>query len=141
MAQGQIVRSQANVFLEQLFWTASSGGKAYHYIGLSTTAPDENGGNVTEPSKAAGYSRKQLNMMGAASDGQIENLEIIFMGESLGDGWGTVTHFFISKTVSDSPIFHAPLNASVQIPGGYVPIFRAGALVVGLDKDSLDVAA
>lgn len=140
MAQGQIVRSQANEFLEALFHsTDSKGNPTYYYIGLSTTAPDVNGGNVTEPDSATGYARKQLSMMGAAVDGQIQNNEIIFMGESLGDGWGTIAYFFISKTQSSTPIFHAPLNAAVQVPAGYVPIFRTGALIVGLDKDTLDI--
>lgn len=140
MAQGQIVRSQANEFLDDLFRTVDSKGNVtYHYIGLSTTAPNVNGGNVTEPSSDAGYKRRELNMMSAAADGQIQNEEIIFMGESLGEGWGTLTHFIISKTISGTPVFHAPLNSAVQVPAGYVPIFREGALIVGLDKDALDI--
>lgn len=140
MASGQICRAQANTFLEELFRTKNSNGIiTNHYIGLSTTKPDVNGGNVTEPSYDAGYKRRELNVMSAASDGQIQNEEIIFMGESLGEGWGTITHFFISKTKTAPPHFHAPLNSAVQIPAGYCPIFREGALIVGLDKDVLDI--
>lgn len=140
MASGQICRAQANTFLESLFRTKNSNGTVTnHYIGLSTTAPDVNGGNITEPSADVGYERRELQEMGTASDGQIQNTAIIFMGESLGDGWGTITHFFISKTKTATPHFHAPLNAAVQVPGGYVPIFRKNALIVGIDKPELDI--
>lgn len=143
MAQGQIVRSQANTYLNQLFrTTASNGTVTYHYIGLVTEAPDVEGGNLHEPNEAAGYARRKLDAMGSASDGQIQNEEIIFMGESIGEGWGTISHFIVSKsaTIGSGIVFWAPLNESKEVPAGYVPIFRKGALVVGLDKDELDIA-
>lgn len=142
MAGGQICRAQANSFLDSLFYTMNSvGNKAYHYIGLGTTdtVPDVNGGNITEPSADAGYERRELKEMGTASDGQIQNESIIFMGESLGDGWGEIGYFFISKAKAATPVFWAPLNSAVKVPGGYVPIFRKNALIVGLDKPELDI--
>ena len=110
------------------------------YIGLATndTVPDVNGGNITEPSPSAGYARHKLTEMSVPDDGQIHNKEIIFMGESL-DSWGTITHLIVSKTETGNVIFHAPLNTAVAVPAGYVPIFRKGALIVGIDKDTLDI--
>ena len=132
MANGQICRAQANSFLSTIFSNS--------YLGLSTTAPDVNGGNVSEPPKSAGYSRHKLTTeeMEAPKDGQIYNKQAIFMGESI-ESWGTITHLIVSKTLDGAVIFHAPLNAPVPVPDGHVPVFRKGALIVGIDKDSLDI--
>lgn len=141
MAQGQISRAQANKFLEQLFWTTSTGTtkeKTYHYIGLSTTDPGVNGTAFTEPDVSTGYKRRKLDMMNSPSNGQISNGDIIFFPESLGS-WGQITHFFITTTLTGSAaIFSAPLTEAKTIPAGYVPIFREGALVVGIDKSTLE---
>ena len=135
-----IVRSKANAILSGLFPNGSSGGT---YIGLSTTTPNENGGNFTEPTvgSTTGYKRAKVEVMGTPSDGQIQNTDIIFFPESLGDGWGTITHFgLFSAQTGGTPYFWGELTgSSVQIPAGYIPIFRADALIVGLDKDPLDV--
>lgn len=125
-----IVRSKANEILNNLF-------QKTYYIGLSTTAPTETGSNFTEPS-ASEYKRIQLTVMGTANNGQIQNNDIIFFPESL-TSWGTITHFGIFTTSSTStPIYWGELNGSVAIPVGYVPIFRANALKIGLDKQTLD---
>lgn len=132
MAKGQICRAQANSFLSTIFQNS--------YLGLSTTAPDENGGNVSEPPKSAGYERHQLTAleMEVPANGQIHNKLAIFMGESL-DSWGIITHLIVSKSKEGGTvIFHAPLNAPVAVPEGHVPVFRKGALIVGIDKDVLD---
>lgn len=122
-----IVRNKANSILNDLFQ------KTYQ-IGLSTTTPTATGGNVTEPSSASGYKRMPLSAMGTASDGQIQNNDIIFFPESLSD-WGTITHFVVYA--SGTPVFFGKLDSNVNVPTGYVPIFRAGALKVGLDKETL----
>ena len=125
-----IVRSKANSILNDIFQTK-------YYLGLSTTTPNVNGGNVTEPSSSSGYRRAQLTSMGSASDGQIQNNDIIYMGESLSN-WGTITHFCIfTSATGGTPIFYGQLTSSVSVPTGYVPIFRKDAIKVGLDKDTL----
>ena len=125
-----IVRNKANSILNDIF------SKNY-YIGLSTTTPTASGGNVTEPSSSSGYRRAQLSSMGTASDAQIQNTDIIYMGESLSD-WGTITHFCIFTSASGgTPIFYGQLTNAVTVPTGYVPIFRANAIKVGLDKETL----
>ena len=125
-----IVRSKANEILNNLF-------QKTYYIGLSTTTPTVNGGNVTEPSSASGYKRAQLSSMGTASDAQIQNTDIIYMGEAVED-WGTATHFCIFPSATGgTPIFYGELTTPVTIPSGYVPIFRKDAIKVGMDKDTL----
>lgn len=144
-----IVRSKANDLLEQLFHTTGT-NKTYYYIGLSTTTPNPDGSNFTEPSIPDGttddegntitvneYQRVSLDgPMGAASNAIIKNTAIIFFNEAEHYGWGTITHFgiFTSKT-GGTPIFYGELSSSVQIPKNYIPIFRAGKLQVGLDQD------
>lgn len=57
-----------------------------YYIGLSSTAPDAAGGNVTEPSGSGmGYTRVQLNSLSAPVDGVINNSSAINFPESTGD--------------------------------------------------------
>lgn len=127
-----IVTSKANSILNDLF-------QKDYYIGLSTTTPNSTGGNVSEPSSSMGYKRVQLSVMGTASNAQIQNTDIIFFPESTGD-WGTITHFFVSSSSTSTPHYWGALTpeGGVAVPSGYVPIFRAGALKIGLDKDALD---
>lgn len=64
------------------------------WIGLSTTAPNANGGNVSEPSSDVGYSRVKLDMLSEPSEGVVTNNKSIEFNESTAS-WGTVTHFVI----------------------------------------------
>lgn len=132
-----IVRSKANVILKSLFPNSTTEST---YIALSTTEPNENGGNVTEPASDTGYKRMKLTVMGEPKDGQIQNEDIIFFPESLGNGWGTITHFALYSTQSGgTPYYVGALNSAVQVPAGYIPIFRANAFIIGLDKEELDI--
>lgn len=132
-----ITRERANSILRTLFPNSSSEST---YIGLSTTEPNENGGNVTEPASDTGYKRMKLTVMGTPRDGQIQNDDIIFFPESLGSGWGTITHFCLYNSQTGGvPYYVGELNSPVQVPAGYIPIFRAKALIVGLDKETLDI--
>lgn len=144
MAQtkGQISRSKANEFLTQIFYSKGTGG-AYtvpNYIGLATGDPGVNCNVSAVEVTGEGYERRTLaDIMATPSDGQIHNKDIIFFPESLGS-WGEVKYFFIATSKTGATgIFSAPLTLSVQIPEGYVPIFRAKALIVGIDKDSLEI--
>lgn len=64
------------------------------WIGLSTTAPNNNGTNVTEPAASAGYSRVKLDMLSEPTVGVVTNKTGIDFNESTAS-WGTVTHFVI----------------------------------------------
>ncbi len=65
------------------------------YIGLSTTAPNREGKNVTEPPESAGYARMPLtSRMEYPSLGFSQNNEIIYFPEATAS-WGTCTHYVI----------------------------------------------
>lgn len=111
------------------------------YIGLSQTTPTENGGNFTEPSASSGYERSYLSSTDRdlSISAQISNKKIIFFNESIGAGYGTVTHFGLFKTASiTTPFFTGPLAAPLTIAEGYIPIFRAHKFVIALDKEVLE---
>lgn len=65
-----------------------------YYIGLSTSAPNINGTNVSEPSTDAGYARVQLTTLSEPSTGVVTNTQAINFNESTAS-WGTITHFVI----------------------------------------------
>ena len=67
---------------------------AKYYLGLSTTAPDLDGQNVTEPSTDAGYARVELTALSEPTDGLVTNQQAVNFEEST-NNWGTVTHFVI----------------------------------------------
>lgn len=111
-----------------------------NYIGLSSTAPNDAGGNFTEPGSDTGYARAKLNdMIGTPSNKQVNNTAIIFFNLSRGEGYGTVTHFGVFTAASGgTPVFTGPLTSAINIAADYVPIFDVGALKIGLDKDELE---
>lgn len=116
--------------------------KNTHYVGLSTTTPTEAGGNVTEPPASAGYTRMPIGALNTTKDAQIANDDIIFFNETLAS-WGTITHFCLYESEGAStPYFWGELTSPVEITVSgdttYVPIFRAEALVIGLDKAVLE---
>ena len=65
-----------------------------YYIGLSTTQPNANGTNVTEPASAGGYARVRLNSIGNPQNGAVTNTSAISFNEST-SSWGVVTHFVV----------------------------------------------
>jgi hypothetical protein len=86
--------------LSGLIGRSSTGPLSNCYIALSTTAPNADGTNFTEPSSAAGYARAIIGLSGtsatqvmsAPSAGSTSNTSIIFFPEATAS-WGTVTHF------------------------------------------------
>ena len=107
------------------------------WVGLSTTTPNENGGNFSEPS-ASEYSRVKFgDTFDTSVKAQVSNGRgILFYNETLGS-WGKITHFGLFSTKSGgTPIFWGALTTPVSInAANYVPIFRAGALKIALDRE------
>lgn len=107
---------------------------AKYFIGLSTTAPNVTGTNVTEPS-GGGYSRVELKTLSKPSGGVVTNTASVDFPEST-ESWGIVTHFVIfdaltggnllqygqlstPRTIEPETIMSIPvnyLNLSVQNP-------------------------
>lgn len=83
LTAGNLFRTKTNPAIPAELW-----------IGLSTTTPNINGTNVTEPSGSAGYTRIKLDMLGEPAVGVVTNTANIDFNESTAS-WGTVTHFVI----------------------------------------------
>lgn len=135
-----IVRSRANTILSSLFPHSDKEGYTYIGLGLSESTPDVNGNSFSEPSagESTGYKRVKVTQMNSPSEGQIVNGDIIFFPESLGSGWGTIKYFGLFNVASGGkPYFWGELSSAIQVPAGYIPIFRANALKIGLDKEVL----
>ena len=107
------------------------------YVGLSTTTPTAAGGNFSEPSSSTGYERASIGDLNTTISAQVANDAIIFFNETLGS-YGTITYFglFTAKT-GGTPFFVGELTDPLTIDTGYVPIFRAENLIIGLDKAAL----
>lgn len=107
------------------------------YIGL---LKDVSNGYI-EPDLTAGYGRTLLGnynnsagqLMGSPTSGKITNSQIIYFPEATGD-WGTVTHFgLFTSAFGGTPLLWGTLSEPVNIPEGYVPLFRVGKLSISID--------
>ena len=109
------------------------------YIALSTTTPDQDGNNFTEPATSTGYQRQSIGTLDESISGQVANKNIIFLFEAIGD-CGSITHVGASNVADrGGDIFlMAQLTSPLSVGAGYVPLIRAHGFVVGLDKSALD---
>lgn len=122
--------------------------KSTHYIGLFTAEPTENSSGVVTFSEVStsgtGYERVAIGTVDTKIRAQIANGAIIYYPETL-NNWGTITHFGLFETKdATQPYFWGELSTPVAIAGvdyangiTYVPIFRAHAMIIGLDKAEL----
>lgn len=111
------------------------------YVGLhnGASAPAADGSGFVQPSASTGYEKPLIGTLDTSKVAQIANQDIIFFNETLGGGYGTVTHFGLFSSASDTvPFFVGELTTPLDIGAGYVPIFRAHQLVIGLDKGALE---
>lgn len=104
------------------------GGLAYSaptiHVALSTTAPADDGSNITEPA-GNGYARKAHASWNAAAAGATANNGAITFADATGS-WGTITHavIFDALTVGNALMYlDVPDNAvgdgdTVEFPSG-----------------------
>ena len=59
--------------------------KSTTYIGLSSTVPNKDGSNFTEPASSTGYRRAPIGTLNTSKSAQIANDDIIFVFEALAD--------------------------------------------------------
>lgn len=127
-------------YLDNALLNEVLGGKNYTpptnlYVALSTTAPNKNGGNVTEPS-GGGYARVQVantaDNFPDASSGQKKNGATITFPEATGN-WGTVTHFVIyDAATGGNALMYGALTASKTIEAGDTASFDINALTISI---------
>lgn len=110
------------------------------YLGLSSTAPEKDGSNFTEPEASTGYARAVVGLanqaatqvMGTPSEGSITNKDIIFFPEA-GTSWGTLTHFgLFTAPTGGTLILYGSLSTPITVAANYVPLFRAGNFTLNL---------
>ena len=112
------------------------------YLGLSSTTPNAEGGNITEPIGngyervlVGSYSQSGTQKFGDVSNDSITNNEIIYFPESTGSWGNTLTHFvlFTNKTgTGDSYVLaFGELTTPVTVSAANaVVLFRKGELKV-----------
>ena len=111
-----------------------SGPLSNCYIALSTTAPNADGTNFTEPLTSAGYARSIIGLSGTSatqvmsspSGGATSNTSIIFFSEATAS-WGTVTHFGLyTSATGGNLVLYGTLTNPITVAANYVPLFRVG---------------
>lgn len=103
------------------------------YLGLSSSEPDIDGTNVTEPSTLSGYSRIELTeKLGEPNNGVISNTADISFPESSAS-WGTITHFVIYDSESDGNLLmFESLTQNRSVETATIVTIKAGNLTVTL---------
>ena len=99
--------TQSNKILNRYFGNVSDTVASTLYLGLSTTAINNDGTGATEPS-GGGYARVAVvnnkTNWSNASNGILSNLTELSFPESSAS-WGTVSHVFLSDTIGGAPIY------------------------------------
>jgi len=117
-----------------------TGSLANCYMGLSTSTPNADGTNFTEPSSTLGYARSVIGIsgqsatqvMGNPSNGSVSNTDIIFFPEAT-SAWGTITHFGLFTAASGGTlIVYGALTSPITVSANYVPLFRVGNFTLTL---------
>lgn len=124
----------STAILNGLIGKSSNGPLSSCYLALSSTTPNQDGSNFTEPSSTAGYARAVVGLsnqsatqvMSAPTNGTTQNKEIIFFPEA-SSSWGTLTHFGLYSAASGGNlILYGALSSPITVAANYVPLFRAG---------------
>lgn len=131
--------SEGTTLLRNLLANQSIANVATVYFGLSTTAPNPDGTNVTEPSGGS-YARVNhpltTSYMGVPSGGSptsCANTFAVTFPTATG-GWGTVSHW-VAYTASTGGtfVYYGQLDSSELITTGLQPQFAVGDLVFTID--------
>lgn len=128
-------------YLESVLLDEAFGGTDYTppttiYVGLSTTAPAEDGTGVTEPT-GGGYARVAVtnnatNFPPTGTDGTKSNGTAISFPQATAD-WGTVSHFFLADATTGGILAFGSLGLAKTIGTGDTASFGAGSLTITLD--------
>ena len=111
-----------------------SGPLSNCYIALSTTKPNDDGSNFTEPASSTGYARSLIGQSGSSAtqvmsnpaNGSTQNNSIIFFPEATAS-WGTITYFGLYNAATGGQlVLYGALTNPISIAANYVPLFRVG---------------
>lgn len=105
-----------------------------YYIGLSSTAPNINGGNVTEPLSNSGYKRVKLENLSEPADGVITNEQAISFDESTAN-WGTMSHFVIYDALeAGNLLMYDTLSTPRNVEAATIVTIKANSLTLTLSN-------
>lgn len=130
---GRLSNTVMNAVLDKTFGAVNWTPPATLYIGLSTTAPANDGTNITEPT-GNGYARVAVpndttNWPTASGRGKTNANAITFPAAT--GSWGTVTHFVIYDAATAGNFYGwGQLNVPQAVTTGIAPSFATGSFVV-----------
>lgn len=104
------------------------------YVGLSSTAPADDGTGVTEP-LGGGYARVATASTdwNSASGGQITNANGITFPQATAD-WGTMSHIVLYDASSGGNLLaYAALTTAKTVQNGDTAQFAVGDITITLD--------
>lgn len=105
-----------------------------YYIGLSSTAPNISGGNVTEPLSNSGYKRVKLENLSEPADGVITNEQAISFDESTAN-WGTMSHFVIYDALeAGNLLMYDTLSTPRNVEAATIVTIKANSLALTLSN-------
>lgn len=105
-----------------------------YYIGLSSTAPNISGGNVTEPLSNSGYKRVKLENLSEPADGVITNEQAISFDESTVN-WGTMSHFVIYDALeAGNLLMYDTLSTPRNVEAATIVTIKANSLTLTLSN-------
>lgn len=105
-----------------------------YYIGLSSTAPNISGGNVTEPLSNSGYKRVKLENLSGPADGVITNEQAISFDESTAN-WGTMSHFVIYDALeAGNLLMYDTLSTPRNVEAATIVTIKANSLTLTLSN-------
>lgn len=106
------------------------------YLGLSSSAPSEDGTNVNEPPESAGYERVKLTDLSEPDNGVITNTAPIEFPESLAS-WNNVRHFVLYDAPSGGNLLmYNSLAEFRSVEASTIVMIKTGKLKLTLKNPS-----
>ncbi len=132
---GDVSNFLGNDLLDEIINGSELSPPLNFYVGFSTTAPNADGTNVTEPVGGA-YGRETVlsstSQWDVAALGSTGNTNVITFTEATGS-WGTLTHWVIyDQSTGGNLLFFAALDASQAVVSGDQVKFQAGGLTISV---------
>ena len=112
-------------------------GKTEYWLGLSSSAPNEYGANVTEPVSGVGYSRVEVTSLTDASNGEVHNASEILFPTSRGTWFNSnnpAAYWVIFDGQGNSAhlLSYGALETPVEIFENMVMVVSTGAISITL---------
>ena len=125
-------RAAAENVLKGFLGLTSGAILGHCFLGLSTSAPNSDGANFTEPSSSAGYGRVEFTNKSMTVTGASAENEAAIMFPEATSAWGTVVYFglFASDSTTAPPLIYGALTSPVS--ANNIALFRPGNFTMSL---------